>query len=216
MSPQPPEQDDDGAPSDTGERRRSGDAKPNGAPAYRAGSHAGRGLTDAADPGALAHLHDLDAAVAELRNTYFDLVTGVFGHELGTAALEREVSRAHRGHSRLVLALVNVDDLDNVIAHSGNVAADALLRDVADAMRRSFRSYDPIVRLATGEFLCAVSSCDIRAARQRFRDIQEGIATRRPGVTISIGLAVLGGHDTLADLVARSDRDLRGVEALSD
>ena len=56
-----------------------------------------------------------------------------------------------RDNSRLILGLVDVDGLSQVIATSGHVVADALLRDVADAIRRSFRSYDPIVRLATGE-----------------------------------------------------------------
>jgi diguanylate cyclase (GGDEF)-like protein len=178
-------------------RRRAGDAFDlTGADPGRAGS---------AGPNA----QPVDAAMTELRHKYFDVITGVFGQELGAAALEREIVRAHRGGGQLVLAFIDVRDVSGIDGCANLIADDAVLRDVADALRRSFRSSDPIVRLASGEFICAVSSCSVDAARERFHEIRAGIAAARAGVTVSVGFAVLEPTDTLERLTARGTADLQ-------
>ena len=157
----------------------------------------------------------VDAAVAELKDTYFDLITGVFGQELGAAALEREIVRAHRGGGQLVFAFVDVHGPSTTAGRSDGVAGDAVLREVAGALRQNFRSYDPIVRLEGGEFICAVSSCGVQAARERFRDIRDRIASARAGVSVSVGFAVLEPTDTLETLTARGGADLRHARTVA-
>jgi GGDEF domain-containing protein len=58
------------------------------------------------------------------------------------------------------------------------------------------------VRWSGDEFVCALSDVSLEAAAARVAGIQRALTARRPGATISVGLAELTDGDTLESLLA--------------
>ncbi len=148
-----------------------------------------------------------ELALAELR-AHRDEVTGAYRRGAGEQALQSEIERARRGDTGLVLAFVDVDGLREVNNRDGHSAGDALLRNVVSAMRSNIRSYEPIVRFGDDEFICAVSGVGLEQAEERFKAVQDALAESSGGAAVSVGLAVLGEEDLLADLIDRADAAL--------
>lgn len=152
---------------------------------------------------------DREKARAELRHAQIDHLTGAYGRELGIVTLEREIDRARRGDSQLVLAYVDVDGLKQVNETKGHAAGDTLLQDTVLAIQTNLRSYDPVVRVGGDEFVCMLTHSSPQDARQRFRQIQTTITQTQQAESVSVGFANLGPEDTLAKLTARADKALR-------
>jgi len=85
---------------------------------------------------------------------------------------------AHRPGSRdaLAVAYVDVVGLKAVNDSRGHGAGDALLQRAVDGIRGHLRSYELIVRLGGGEFLCVMSGATIKDAEHRFNVIQTALA----------------------------------------
>jgi diguanylate cyclase (GGDEF)-like protein len=105
--------------------------------------------------------------------------------------LQREMARARRSDGRLVLAFVDVDGLKAVNDVRGHADGDALLGDVAVALRTALRSYDLVVRYGGDEFLCALPGTDIEGARRRFEEVARRLTERAEAASVSVGLAAL-------------------------
>jgi diguanylate cyclase (GGDEF)-like protein len=119
--------------------------------------------------------------------------------------LTHEIGRSRRTDRPLVLAIIDVDGLKAVNDQHGHAAGDALLRDVAGAILSTMRSYDVTVRWGGDEFVCALSDVTLDVASDRVAEIQSDLEERRPGASISAGLAALHPEDTLEPLIARAD-----------
>jgi diguanylate cyclase (GGDEF)-like protein len=142
----------------------------------------------------------LDRRVAGL-----DELTGVFRRGTGDLALAHEIDRSRRSRRALVLALIDVDGLKTVNDTEGHAAGDTLLRDVAQAITSTLRSYDVVVRWGGDEFICALSDVSLEVSSERIAEIRRALAIARDDASISIGLAELGEEDTLESLTARAD-----------
>jgi diguanylate cyclase (GGDEF)-like protein len=151
---------------------------------------------------------DRDRAAADRRYAGLDELTGMFRRGSGELALTREIDRWRRSGQSLVLAVIDVDSLKAVNDIHGHAEGDALLRDVATAITSAMRSYDATVRWGGDEFVCALSDVTLSVASGRIREIQAALEARRPGASISAGLAELTIDDTLETLIARADAAL--------
>jgi diguanylate cyclase (GGDEF)-like protein len=151
---------------------------------------------------------DRDRAAADRRYAGLDELTGMFRRGSGELALTREIDRWRRSGQSLILAVIDVDSLKAVNDVHGHAEGDALLRDVATAITSAMRSYDATVRWGGDEFVCAIADVTPRMASDRIRDIQAALEARRPGASISAGLAELTIDDTLETLIARADAAL--------
>jgi diguanylate cyclase (GGDEF)-like protein len=152
---------------------------------------------------------DRARARADLERAQLDDLTGAYRRPLGELELTNEIARARRSDGRLVLAFVDVDSLKERNDREGHAAGDALLRRVVAAIRSNLRAYDPIVRFGGDEFVCGLSNTDLDGARRRFDDIRDALRQVDDTGSISVGLAALGPGDTLQDLTARGDAELR-------
>jgi diguanylate cyclase (GGDEF)-like protein len=168
---------------------------------------AARERATAADDRASAAV-DRDRAAADRRNSGLDELTGMFRRGSGELALTREIDRWRRAGQSLMLAVIDVDSLKAVNDLHGHAEGDALLRDVATAITSAMRSYDATVRWGGDEFVCAIADVTPRVASDRIREIQAALEARRPGASISAGLAALNIDDTLETLIARADAAL--------
>ena len=134
-------------------------------------------------------------------------LTGARRRGIGLEELGNEMERARReSDGSLVAAFVDVDGLKSVNDMEGHAAGDALLRAVADGLRRHTRSYDLVVRLGGDEFLCALPNVTLVEARARFDRLRTDLAGS--GSSVGIGCTELRDGDSADDLVGRADSDL--------
>jgi len=148
---------------------------------------------------------DRAEAVRERALAGVDQLTGVSLRSTGLAEIEREIERARRTRSPLVLAFVDVNNLKGVNDTDGHIAGDALLRRVAEALRLNLRPYDLIVRFGGDEFICSLSNINAEAVQRRFEDIVATLRANGLAHPISFGLAELGEGDDLEQLIKRAD-----------
>jgi diguanylate cyclase (GGDEF)-like protein len=136
-----------------------------------------------------------------------DEMTGALRRTAGLAQLEREVRRARRFDDRkLVVAFVDLDDLKVVNDQRGHAAGDAVLRELAAALRRRLRAYDLVIRWGGDEFVCSLPGAGLEATQRALEDIRTELRART-GCTFSAGFAEVGEEGDAESLVARADAD---------
>lgn len=136
-----------------------------------------------------------------------DEMTAVLRRAAGLDQLVREVRRARRFDDRkLVVAFCDVDDLKQVNDTRGHGAGDAVLREMAAALRRRLRAYDLVIRWGGDEFVCSLPGAGLEAAQRAMDDIRTELRART-GCTFSAGFAELGDDGDAEALVARADAD---------
>jgi diguanylate cyclase (GGDEF)-like protein len=137
-----------------------------------------------------------------------DELTGARTRKFGLEEVSRELERAHRTGSPLVLAFVDVDGLKQVNDSRGHLAGDALLQLVGETVRGKVRAYDVIVRYGGDELLCAMPNLGAHEARDRFDAIAAALAAVDARHSVTFGLAQAEPGESLQELIARADADL--------
>ena len=156
---------------------------------------------------------DRDHALAALKRSHLDELTGFYRRGVGEVMLQHEIDRARRSDGRMILAFVDADGLKAVNDSQGHAEGDRLIRALAEAIRSRLRSYDPVVRYGGDEFVLTLSGTEMNAAERCLDDVAGALRTRRPGASFSVGFASLRPDDSLPDLIARGDADLRQRKA---
>jgi diguanylate cyclase (GGDEF)-like protein len=152
-------------------------------------------------------------AAAYLEQTYRDDLTGALQRKAGLDQLRREVARANRAGTALVIAFVDVDRLKVVNDTSGHDSGDRLLAAVGEALRSGLRSYDVVMRYGGDEFVCALPQASLADAAHRLRDVQVRLAAAHRGASVSVGLAQLAAGESLERVLVRADQDLYRAKA---
>ena len=153
---------------------------------------------------------DREQAAREREEASTDELTGARRRGVGLEELDREIKRARRENTGLVVAYVDVDGLKLVNDTHGHAAGDEVLRSVARGLRRQMRTYDLLIRMGGDEFLCALPGVSAKEAAARFGDFGPGLNGSTAN-SVSVGFGELRGDDTTDALVQRADADmLRG------
>lgn len=153
-----------------------------------------------------------------------DALTGLANRMGFEEEIERAFQALHRSRSNVSLLMLDLDGFKAVNDDLGHPAGDAVLREVADRLRKLSRSTDYIARLGGDEFTIVVTG----------RHDQEGLATyaRRLvagisepfdifgqivqiGVSIGVGTATAFWPPTTAELLAATDAALYKVKKSS-
>jgi diguanylate cyclase len=141
----------------------------------------------------------------------FDELTGTLRRAAGISIAERELARAHRHHTPLTIAFVDVDGLKEANDRKGHLVGDRLLRGVAQALKDGLRAQDMLLRYGGDEFICVLPDTTGNAARTKLREVQSEAA--RAGLRFSFGLAQLERRDDIVSLLARADSQLYDFKA---
>jgi diguanylate cyclase (GGDEF)-like protein len=145
-----------------------------------------------------------------------DPVSGLFNRRYFHARLEEELQRAHRHELTVGLLMIDVDDFKLINDRYGHLGGDAVIRDIADILKRSVRVFDICTRFGGEEFAVVMPGSgpeDAARIAQRIRERMEqyrptqlaGDATR---VTVSIGLSVAAPGTAARDLINTADQAL--------
>src|SRR3954447_5066270 len=126
-------------------------------------------------------------------------------------SLDRELTRAARTDGRLSVVLLDIDHFKQLNDTHGHVVGDAVLRQVAAALRECGREYDTIARYGGEEFAAVLPGCSSALALQvaeRLRAAVEEAPTDVP-ITASAGVATFpyDGIDAIG-LLSAADQAL--------
>lgn len=151
---------------------------------------------------------DRGASARDRDEAFVDPLTGVHVRGAGLLELDREVARVARTGESLVVAFIDIDGLKAINDSAGHAAGDDVIRNVAQALTASLRSYDLVVRYGGDEFLCTVSGLSVPAAEARLAAASAALAALSRRSSFTAGLAELQPGDTAQTLIARADADL--------
>jgi diguanylate cyclase (GGDEF)-like protein len=146
-----------------------------------------------------------------------DTLTGIFNRGAVFNALARELDRAERQSSPLAIAMIDLDHFKQVNDSHGHLVGDDVLREAAQRLRDSVRSYDVVGRYGGEEFLVIAPGYDAKRAtdlaeRIRGQFVDNPIRTAGPVVpiTLSLGVVILeaGRMVDINKLLAAADEAL--------
>jgi diguanylate cyclase (GGDEF)-like protein len=168
-----------------------------------------------------AELAAAQAKVKELEATAdIDAVTEIFNRRGFDRELNRSLSYVKRYGTRAALFYIDLDGFKPVNDRHGHAAGDAVLRAVAAMLTRSVRASDTVARLGGDEFgliLWNLNEADATAKAWSLEAAvtEAGIEWEGEALSVgaSIGFAMLGPADELADVLAKADHAMYARKA---
>lgn len=153
-----------------------------------------------------------------------DGLTRVYNKRHFDEALVKEFDYNRRNHSGLALVLFDIDHFKDVNDTYGHPAGDFILKHLAQLIEHEARGYDLFARFGGEEFVFMLRGADGQAAvalAERVRTTIEAHTFKYDDlelkVTISLGVAVWNGDDSITDpeeLVEAADRQLYVAKGL--
>jgi diguanylate cyclase (GGDEF)-like protein len=140
-----------------------------------------------------------------------DPLTGLLNRRsLETRVAEVTEQAAMSGQPVSVVAL-DVDHFKAINDVHGHPAGDVALREIADALRRSLRTFELLYRVGGDEFLLLLPGAATKDAAQIAESLRRAVAQARPlgvAVTCSCGVATAFGQSDSKALTANADAAL--------
>jgi|GEM_PF-390687 len=125
-----------------------------------------------------------------------DELTGVYNRRFFVEALEREMTRAKRYGTDLVILMIDMDYFKKVNDTYGHIAGDMVLREIGKMLLDSMRQSDLICRYGGEEFAVILPNTDVKKAtvvserfRERVGNHQFEYDSQKLRITVSIGIA---------------------------
>ncbi len=161
--------------------------------------------------------HDLINARDELQfQATHDILTGVWNRGAVLDLLHRELERAARARTSTSVLMLDLDHFKKINDTYGHLTGDAVLREVANRITQSVRSYDLVGRYGGEEFLLVLAACGKSEIEQSADRIRLAIASTpilsvssEIAVTASIGATVIAdGGVTQEEILLTADKAL--------
>lgn len=142
----------------------------------------------------------------------YDELTGLSNRRTIREILARERKRSERAGQPLCVAMIDADHFKRINDDHGHAAGDAVLKGLADTMRRALRDSDSVGRYGGEEFLVVLPMTDADQARIPLERIRAGVAAMHcealppaAGVTVSIGVAQWRADEDVDEAIRRAD-----------
>ncbi|SEG55411.1 diguanylate cyclase (GGDEF) domain-containing protein [Bryocella elongata] len=112
-----------------------------------------------------------------MQQSIIDPLTAVLNRRGLEQALERELARYRRYHQELTLAILDLDHFKSVNDRYGHPAGDAILRGLADFLRKRLRRTDVLGRLGGEEFVLLFPYTDIGRSASLMEELCNNLRT---------------------------------------
>ena len=133
------------------------------------------------------------------RLSIYDELTGLYNYRYLHTRLREEFKRAERYHEPLACVVIDVDNLRMHNDRGGKGLGDAIIRGVAESVRRCVREIDVVARYGGEEFLVILPSTrlsgSIAVAERIWNDVRSrvfmseaGGAPTRVGATVGVAM----------------------------
>jgi two-component system cell cycle response regulator len=155
------------------------------------------------------------------RLAMMDPLTGLMNRRAFLEAMGRELAHAERHAAPLSLLLLDIDHFKRINDTRGHDGGDAVLRGLAEALRRIARKSDVLARWGGEEFVIGLPHTGEGGARIAAERVRRSIAGSSFAAaegdaikaTASIGIAVAGAGEKLDALIARADQAMYAAKA---
>ena len=156
----------------------------------------------------------LHAYVEGLSESLIDPMTDLPNLRYLRTHAAQEIDRAKREETALAVLMIDVIGFKSINDTYGHRAGDIALREVAQRLQASVRSYDICARYAGDEFVVLLPGCQAEEAQAKAAALQEAVATARfEGATgtpidlaVSVGLALFPAQgDSFEELLVVAD-----------
>lgn len=146
-----------------------------------------------------------------------DPLTKLFNRRYLEESLDRELQRARRTETPLVVVMLDIDHFKRFNDTYGHKVGDRMLCQVARYLQTSFRMDDIVCRYGGEEFVLILPSSNVDDTLRRIEHMQEDVRQIRltaggqevGGLELSAGVAVFPGNGTNADeMLASADSAL--------
>jgi diguanylate cyclase (GGDEF)-like protein len=138
----------------------------------------------------LSRLHErLDRETAMART---DALTGLLNARSFLEAVRAELARSSRYRRKFSIAYLDLDDFKAVNDQHGHDAGDALLRDVAHALRAAVRVTDQVARMSGDEFAVLLPETDERTADPVLKKLHGAVLDETSRKAWTVGVTVGG------------------------
>jgi two-component system cell cycle response regulator len=146
-----------------------------------------------------------------------DALTGLYNRRYMETHICGLVEQAAARSKPLAVLVLDIDYFKAINDTHGHDAGDEVLREFALRIRKSIRGIDLACRYGGEEFVVIMPETDLAVATLVAERLRRRIASepfliqhgaRRVEVTISIGIAGLGGADDAANVIKRADQAL--------
>ena len=143
-----------------------------------------------------------DKHVRELHSTH-DPLTGAFNKSHVMYLLENEIHRARRYGTPFTLALLDIDQFEELCSNFSKEAGTAVLADLGKLLIDSMREIDIVGLIGTDEFLLVLPNVQMKDAMiglERLRTLIENHAfsERKLHITVSGGITEYTGENSSA------------------
>ena len=151
-----------------------------------------------------------------------DALTSLWNRGVVMDLLSRELARSNRENSCTAILLCDIDHFKNVNDTYGHAIGDDVLREVANRLISSVRSYDFVARHGGEEFLVVLNNCEPPFAAARAEEIRKTVGlhpiqTARGAVQVTISVGLLLSRDwgvrSAEDLLHEADVALYAAKA---
>jgi len=142
----------------------------------------------------------------------YDQLTDLYNRHYLLDAAKQKVSAAIRHQYPLSVLILDIDHFKSVNDNYGHTTGDAVLKAVADNLKKRYRNEDIAARFGGEEFVVVLSHCSPSHARSNAESLRSTIEKLNPmgiKITISIGLAHLqNDEESFTDLLEKADKAL--------
>jgi diguanylate cyclase (GGDEF)-like protein len=136
-----------------------------------------------------------------------DPLTGLLNRASLESRVEEIEQQARLTDGAVALVLVDLDRFKSVNDEYGHERGDAVLREAADEIRRSLRSFELVYRMGGEEFLLLLPGTDLEGGIEIAERVRSAVAEGRPGgleMTLSAGVATAAGTSVRYDDLFRA------------
>lgn len=169
--------------------------------------------------GLRAKLHEQIAVLTTLnakaemfeRLSILDPLTELFNRRFAYEQLPRELARASRQGTPLVVIAIDLDNFKEINDVYGHDAGDAALKAFARHLKRAIRSSDLPVRMGGDEFLIVLPDCTSEQMEGPFHRISGctmEYGGHRMEINFSYGVAVHKKGESFTQLLQRADASM--------
>jgi diguanylate cyclase (GGDEF)-like protein len=132
-----------------------------------------------------------------------DSLTNLTNRRAWNEEFPQQLERAKRNQQPLTVAMIDLDHFKRFNDTHGHLQGDALLREMGNALRGSFRVNDFIARYGGEEFVVAFENCDLEQAKV----LLERLSTMTPHAqTFSAGITQTDGSEMPELVLDRADK----------
>jgi diguanylate cyclase (GGDEF)-like protein len=144
-----------------------------------------------------------------------DLLTGAYDRRALPEILEREREWAERYRIPLCLVLVDIRGFSRLNESEGHLAGDAILKELAGALKTLARQSDTVLRYGPDQFLCLLPRTDLAGGNGFVRRVHEALkkSPRLASLAVDSGIGAFEPGGDADRLLADVENNLAEAKA---